>query len=234
MQEFKLYKKNGEEIDLKKYNKIVGSGKRSTIFENTEDNTVLKIYHSNVPKEQTISEKRFEEIKSINSCAMPKYGDCLYTTNKKKFFPVVRAYTMEKIEKDYTDILTMNHDKFAIEVAGKLSILSDELAKHLLIFSKPKKGNIIVNKKGAIIVDPDLFTRENNLNEYECAMYNKKIALNYLKMLIKECAEYRHNLGDKSEQINELLNFEVLSSTDLTIGVFKNLNGQNILTKLKK
>ena len=233
MNNLKLYTKDGTEFDTSDYN-IIAGGKRSNIFENKKDNKILKVYHDGLSYKNCINEKMFNDIKEINSNAIPKLGECLYHGKRSKIFPIVKAYTMECIEKDYTDVLTMNPGKFAIDVAGKLSILCDKLAEQKILLSTPKNGNYIINKKGIFINDPDNFKRSKSDNNYLCALENKKMALEYLKKLVNECAEYRYNLGDKSDQIKELFDLEVKSSTDLATVVYQALKEKQLIIRLKK
>lgn len=229
----KLYNKDGVEIDTNTY-RLIGQGSRANVFEDMTNHKVLKVYHSLTPLVYAINEKLFNDLKDINSDVLPQLGECLYHDKKKRFYKPVRAYTSEKIEKDYTDVLIMNPHRFAVDVAGRLSLLSDQLAEKNILLSYPKPGNIIVNKDGAFIVDPDLFEKNKRISEDECSVQNKLISLKYMKMLVKMCAEYRHNINDREEQINNIFNIDVNPNTDLTISLYHKLRDDTILKKIKK
>lgn len=231
MEIVKLYKENGEEFNTEGY-RLIASGSRSNIYENA--GKVLKVYNGMTSVGVAIDEKMFNELKKIDSGALPKLGECLYHGKKKKFFSFVRAYTSEKIDKDYTDILTMDPHKFAVDVAGKLGYLSDDLANNRIVMNSPKSGNIIVNRKGAYIVDPDLFEKSTRLSREECSIKNKIISLKYMKMMVRDCAMHRHALGDRDAQINQIFDVDVNHKTDLTIEIYHKLRDDTLLKVLRK
>lgn len=236
----RIYDINGNELDYDNYN-LIGAGTRSQIFESKKENendkqTILKVYESYLSRDLTINEQVFDELKDIDTYTLPKLGEKYYDTPKRKrFLRTVRGYTAEKIDKDYIDLLSADPEFVAEKVMGNLSVLAGELGnRKIKMDTDLESGDLIINKNGAFIVDIDLFEKKRNMTKDECTRMNKKLALYYLKSLVFEYAYHRHDLCDRSEQINELFSIDVTNNVDLTSSLYKKLRNKPIIDHLKK
>ena len=98
----------------------------------------------------------------------------------------------------------------------------------------PDQSGVIISGNNITLTGIDSFQRKINMPKWECVVFNKKMAICYLKLLLAECAMYRHDLGDKSQDIAKIFDFSISATTNISSKTLVNLEHGQVIKSLKK
>ena len=206
-----LFSKNGDTLKFDTFS-TMEKGRRSDVYTKLDGgNTALRVYHESVPEVRTINEKHFYAIKEIEHEALPKLGEIYYRNPNNTPFDQVVAYTCENVERDDTNLLSVDKEFFVDKVFGRIFGAGMALAEHGYSLSLPQSGDIIINKEGAFLLDPNKFIKEPNLSKEELIKINLYVSLRYIKLAILECLKNREL--DEENEASKIISM-ISSSSD--------------------
>ncbi len=190
------------------------------------DGSVYKKYFQDTGEENRILIEVFEFIKQINNDHMVKLLERFYQAHNSidaediKNHPeqyVIDAYTYEWVENDGTNVFNMPID-YLTDNLRDLLLFADILSSYGLYMIDVKMENIVLNKSGMVLIDPDIYTFASEVSykrfdvvdvDFEVKKWNRKAIIELFKSLC--CMELKHLEEMKSAEvvINEL--FEEVS-----------------------
>jgi len=227
-----LYDKDGNKIDFSNF-VAINEGMCGKIYRNNDK--VLKVYKVECKNAFKISKKVFDLLKQINSPNMIRLYDYLfqYDSRFNKFLSP-DAYTMEYIKPDNIDLL-MAEREYVLDTVRDLEKLCEILAKHNVRIHDSHYSNIIFNKNGGILIDPDTYTT-GFIKSYEAALLNNKKELLYF-IKSKLSHDYKnHEDNDNLEyyNLNRLLYHLNIVNNMVTDEIKRLFTEKNLYESLKK
>ena len=228
-----LYTKDSQQTDFSNYIylKEGGCGK---IYK--YDDTILKVYKKDCNHHLKIKKQIFELLKAINAPCIVKL-DNYYFSKKRILNPLTQidAYTMEYIKEEQFNLIDCDK-KFIIEIFTKLEQTIRELSFYDIVIDDINSKNIILNKNGITLIDPDLFFKKGF--GYKCSAYrlNKIRILDYINLILTK------KYYEKEEQFiyfyieenieNTLIEDVQNSLTENTF--YESMNSKKLKLELKK
>lgn len=147
-----LYDQFGNKIDITDY-KYLDRGRCGEVYKKDEE--LLKLYYYDCKYRFIIGKKIFNMIKEINSPNIVELKDYYYKKNTH-FHPEIDAYTMNYIHRGNISLLTSSQE-YIYKVLDQLLDVARTLSEKNICIFDAKNSNIIFNKRGAKIIDVDLF-----------------------------------------------------------------------------
>lgn len=195
-------------------------GANGEIFRDS-NNIAYKRYFSYA--ENKIKQAIFDFIKSINNPHMVKLLERYYLAEDildlESFLYYVNhverdsnlynedlqkidLYTYEWVEKEYIDILEQSVD-YLLDNINELLRLADFLSMNGIAMSDMKADNIICNKNGIVLIDPDMYYFiDPQDSKSHLMLENRKLIFQTLRSVCQRVTEYKGNLI--SRNITEL------------------------------
>ncbi|MBR2603466.1 MAG: hypothetical protein IKE10_00345 [Bacilli bacterium] len=235
MEKNRICHKNGDNFNENRFIRLINVGKKSSVYSDEFEHVAFKRYHFTTSKDDKLSERVFKELQDINCPALPILGECLYYGKRSLLNKELAGYTMDFVKNDHTDILTMDSKDFTDKIVDKFDLVADNLGeRNIIMTGTPDHSDVILSSDGITITGIDSFERKTNMPKWECVIFNKKMAICYLRLLLAECAMYRHDLGDKSQDIAKIFDFSISATTNISSKTLVNLEHGQVIKSLKK
>ena len=222
------YNRDIERFKLKKSKReFVGHGGWSTIYRYGD--IAFKSYCPDTDTHYKIKPEVFDVLKGIDNRHLIKLYDIYTTISMFSLFKEraielafnVQAYTAKYYENDSIDILYQPTD-YILENFKELEQLFEILTNNRILTVDIHPNNSILQKNNIVIIDPDMFSFSEE--DRESLSYMNKI--NLINLLEKLIVDNRYTLAGRGfyEKVtNDLIDFKISSSTDMTYELSKRL-----------
>jgi hypothetical protein len=183
-----LYSKSKEKLDTSSF-VYFDEGSCATVYK--KNNTLLKVYGTGCNYRVIIERKLFNFLKEKNISNIVKLYDYYY------YFPdffsrliAVDAYTMQLVSNDHTKFIDFNRTDI-IDILKSLEETINILTDNRIIMYDVHPRNIITNKNGITIIDPDRFYFSMFSSKKKIYKLNKCELMGCLnKVFLKELANF--------------------------------------------
>lgn len=158
------------------------------------DGKIIKIYKENAFECFRINYETFMYLKKCESSHLLELNDLLYKERilhskkrilKKPEKQIVDAYTYNFVPEDGTRLVNMPVE-YMLTNFRELEVMFSGFARDKFLVRDVIPDNSILNQKGIVLIDPDLYMRTEDDESYERVCFeNKKELLELFKGLIK-------------------------------------------------